>query len=63
MAGPHAWIAIYSDPEGMPRAWASGSDKTKVIATADKNLALYRKAKAKLGDPLAYAKFTLKVEW
>lgn len=62
MSGPLSWLAYYVDPDGLPRAHASGKDKARVIALADKHLGLYRQEKIRLGDPLGFARYTLKVE-
>ena len=51
------------DPNGVPRAWATGpeSEEVEVRALADRNLEIYRERKREVNDPLAVAVFTEKV--
>ena len=53
-------IVMKLDPDGMPRAWASGKaeDLDAVRERADRELAAYRIEKDAVGDPLGKAEFT-----
>jgi hypothetical protein len=52
------FLAIYNDPQGMPRAWGIGSTKLMAVAAAREQLLDYRDEKRAVGDPLADAEFT-----
>lgn len=45
-----AWLVMFKDPEGMPRAWAQGPTVASALACADQHLAAYREAKREVGD-------------
>lgn len=57
-------IVRYRDPEGKTRAWAYGKleEAEEVRQLAAEHLSLYRAKKAKVGDPLATAKFIIDEE-
>lgn len=53
---------MFKDPQGLPRAFASGPTIASARALADQHLAAYREEKRELEDPLAYAEFTEEVK-
>lgn len=50
------------DPDGLPRAWGIAPTEAAAREEADRQLQIYRVKKAEVGDPLAGAVFTEKVE-
>ena len=62
--GP-AYMVMWHDPQGVPRAWARGParDLERVRDHAARQLASYRVAKAEVQDPLATALFTQSIHW
>jgi len=57
-----AYIAFFSDPQGMPRAFGKSPAREDAIAIAQIELEAYRDEKKSVGDPLADARFTLTVK-
>jgi hypothetical protein len=55
------YIAIYKDPDGLPRCWAAAKARQQAINKAGLELDEYRKEKRANGDPLAYANFTIEI--
>ena len=55
------FIAIYKDPQEMPRAWARSIDRIQAEAYAYVELQEYKDEKRTVGDPLADATFTLEI--
>lgn len=56
------YLAAYSDPAGMIRAWGSATSERAAVQEADTQLKAYRDEKRAVGDPLADAEFTLQVK-
>jgi hypothetical protein len=56
------YIAYFSDPQGMPRAWGKSATKEDAAAIAQIELETYRDKKRALGDPLGDGAFTLTVK-
>ena len=59
--GTTEFIAIYKDPDGIPRAWGIGSNKDLAGRAALIELEEYREGKRALGDPLGRATFTCEI--
>ena len=55
------YLAMYKDPQGMPRAFGRSSDRIQAEAAAKLELEAYRDEKRAVGDPLADATFMLEV--
>lgn len=55
------FIAMFCDPQGLPRAWGKSTTEEDAVAVAQIELWAYRDKKRGVGDPLADAEFTLKV--
>lgn len=56
------FIAIYKDPDGIPRAWGIGSSKLLAAGAAHRALCDYRDEKRAVSDPLANAEFTCEIK-
>lgn len=56
------YLAYFSDPQGMPRAFGKSPSEEDAIAIAQIELEAYRDEKRVVGDPLADAKFLLVVK-
>lgn len=56
------YLAYFSDPQGLPRAFGKSYTEEDAVAIAQLELEAYRDEKWELGDPLASAKFTLTVK-
>lgn len=55
------FVAMALDPDGIPRAWGRADDENTARQMCDHQLMLYRDKKRAVGDPLAFAKFTIKI--
>jgi hypothetical protein len=56
------FLAYFSDPQGLPRAFGKSTSKEDATAIAQIELDAYRDEKRVVGDPLADAKFTLTIK-
>jgi len=56
------FLAMYLDPQGMPRAWGRAATRLVAVARADQELASYRKSKEGVDDEAAKAEYRLKVK-
>jgi hypothetical protein len=55
-------LAMMTDPDGIPRAWASAATKPEAEAEARRQLETYRAKKAINRDQLAHASFRVVFE-
>lgn len=57
------YLAMYLDPDGLPRAWGVATTKVSAAQEAKRQLAIYRDKKLAVDDErLALAEYRLRVK-